>query len=348
MQTRALLAMTLTLASCDDASKPTPAKDSPPATVSSKEAPAKTACNVAKLDALADSIRKERATWTPALGRPVSRAQEVVSGLEDACEPVVLAPFEGYLDRFEEREDSVFPIYANSRTGPSLRVCPTIDVVSRKVLEAQGDERPGHIFQGCDLSRFSTIITRDEFVGVQANTGAVPLIGLSLSLQDAGIAKPSSEVLARELVLASGLFRLLPEAMKLPAADGGEQLAHGYSVLLSPKGLSVGGTTGARQHLEVPAVLFDLVSEENDRWQQIARKHPDSGTSMAVLLFVDRQTAWTELASVAATVKRAAPTSVPRLVVLGDAEGNPFRSIPLPEVKDPGSRTVQDVLKPAP
>lgn len=339
MRIHSLPAAFLICASCDAAPQTPAVADSTEQSSSAKgqeaKAPTTTDCDAAKLTALAESIGKERAAWTAASGKPVSRAEDVLSGMKSACAAEVLAPLSSVFDNFEQA-DRGFPLYATSKTGPVRTVCPKIDTVSKAAAEVAGPDRSGHVFDACDLGRFPAIVSRDEFVGTNANTGAVAFIGLSQSLQDAGGTKASSEVLSRELVLASGLLPTLPEGLDLPSAAGGEQLVHGYSVAIFSGGRSTGPTFQEFSVFKETGALFDRVSE----WEE---ESAVLGSSGKLLLFADRGTPWAELAPVIATLKQAS-SKAPRLVVLGNAEGNPLRSIPLPEVRDPGSKTVQDVL----
>ena len=273
--------------------------------------------------------RRER--WTPATGRPVSRSVDARSALEGACTAAFLTPFEALLERMAEPEVP-FPVYA-SKSKATDSVCASLDEVSKKQPMLAGADRAGFVFDSCELGRFSTVVTREEFVGVRANTGAVALIGLGVALQDAGIPQQTSDTLVRELVLTSGVQPSLSPDLKLPAAAGGEELVPGFLVTLSASGIVANG-----MKVPHPDILFDIASEWTE--QSKSARTSDAPT----YLFVDREMTWAEVKPILASLKRA-KSPAPRFVVLENSDGNPFRSVPLPKkVNAKDSAPVQDVV----
>ncbi len=251
------------------------------------------------------------------------REQRNASGLTDT--------FEGF-DAWVGSTRASFRQQAYVSEGKATdSVCASLDKVSKKQPTLAGADRAGFVFDSCELGRFSTVVTREEFVGVRANTGAVALIGLGVLLQDTGVPQQTSDTLVRELVLASGVQPSLSPDLKLPAAAGGEKLVPGFLVTLSASGIVANG-----MKVPHPDILFDIASE----WTQKSGETSDAPT----YLFVDREVTWAEVKPILASLKRA-KSQAPRFVVLENSDGNPLRSVPLPKkVNAKDSAPVQDVV----
>jgi hypothetical protein len=139
-------------------------------------------------------------------GGASSRAQRVAEAIRTHCPSVLATGLGASLDRVldPERVASGFPTFAVPG-DESHRACAAIDDVATAATHVARTDRPAAIYDGCDLRRFTGIVSRDEFIAGRVESGGVTMLALGEHLRRAGVPASTAATLTRELVLASGL-----------------------------------------------------------------------------------------------------------------------------------------------
>jgi hypothetical protein len=156
-------------------------------------------CDAAALTEAAREIEAARAA--------VARSQpaRAAEAIRTHCSSVLATGLDASLDRVldPERPASGFPAYAEPGDESRL-ACARIDEVATAATYVAGPDRPAAVYDGCDLQRFASVVSREEFIAARVQTGGVTMLALGEHLRRAGVPASTADTLTHELVLASG------------------------------------------------------------------------------------------------------------------------------------------------
>ncbi len=276
-------------------------------------------CDVEALTEAAAEIDAARDAWSPKDGTALAFAPRVADAIRTHCASVLATGLEPSLARVldPERVELGLPTHAECDDAATLRVCPTIAEVAEEATNRYLEDRPRTVYSGCELDRFHSTISDEDFVDARGQTGGVTMLALRQALIDAGVPDEAAATLTRELVLASGVHPQPPPDIRLPARPltTARRLRAGFAISLSSSQAWVGSLFGKQRPVELVA-LPDALAEADP-------KQP-------LWLMADRDLAWTRVAETIAQARGAGFREL-GLVVLVD-ELTPWRGVPLEEL----------------
>lgn len=290
---------------------------------------AATACDAAALETLTKTLDDERDAWSPSLGRALQPGPRIVEALRAACP----APHVESIINLLEPNPDAFGIAASHRPRNAVyaeRLCPQVGTIASELPELAGPERPGALYDRCDLSA-TTSIAKTSFTAAQMAAGVVDILSLRFALADAGVNQAVATTLSEHAAIGAAPPLRIPPNLKLPAVPSGRPL----STATVDAAVTVDEivTEGEVFSWEQPGPVFDMLAD---------RAEPRKGSTPVFLIAVDRDLPWSKVSEFEAIAKKAGAAGL-NVLVLTDDRFYPYRSVALPAEGDP-TKSVAEVL----
>ncbi len=328
------LALASTTAACDIEPSSKAAPEPSKTTV-------RTECDIEALRSIAHRVTTARAAWTPADGHAFQEADAVAEALMQSCTAEFSSPYLPLLKHMKEDQVSGWPLYDNCRARPSGSVCPDMQSVTETSHRSVASDRASVFYDGCDLERFDAIVSRDEFISIGANSGAVALLALGTELRNM-LSEETADALTRELVLASGRRFQLPDAIRLPVAENGAPLGPRPAFLV----LTSDGryTLRATFPIELRPFELDEVSWSLEDWREREAEAAKKGSpTQSWILAADRDVGCSQLRDVLGRFEKEG-VEMPKLLVLTADDASPYRTVDAPACSTT-SKTLREVVE---